>query len=351
MFYKHWKKVLLSIAAFFWAGCGDDNGTTSPILIPNQNHNPNDLDGLKTDTLYGIKPVYNADSGTIASSDDCQNSSSSDKAESSSSLEPLGPYKLASDTSVTCKVLNHKCDYTCFDKLYDPFDLMDKLENNETKSLEQLENIENDLEYNTLGYGVVYGCMSGLMAGPCYPSSYYCSNDSIYYKEREGFIYTDEEFNKKYPPFEPKKPSPFCQKTDFVTSSWNTYGYYKGDEDNPFIDELENRYETEKKILIDSVKNEISDSLTSDQIVCLDSNIHLFGENKISGPIATKQICDGDTIINPRYQAKLDSNIAFINEQIEECLKPQEQQPDTTEHEVPSDSTVSDISPNLNGKD
>ena len=342
MFKKHWKKILLSTAALFWAGCGGDSENSSSIVIPPQDSNSNDLDGLKTDTLYGIRPVYNADSGSIVSSDNCQSSSSSNNAESSSSAEPLGPYKLASDTSVTCKVLDQKCDYTCFDKNYNPFDLMDKLENNETKTLEQLEKIENDLEYNTLSYGAVYGCMSGIMVGPCYPYRYKCSNDSIYYKEREGFIYTDEEFNKKYPPIEPKKPSPFCKKTDFVTSSWYTFGYYEGDEDNPFKDEIENRYEADKKLLIDSVKNETSDSLTNDQIVCLDSNIHLFGENKKSGPIATTQICDGDTTVNPRYQAKLDSNRAYIMEQVEDCLKQEEQESDTTSI-TPTDS--SEVSP------
>lgn len=157
MFKKHWKKILLSTAAFFWAGCGGDSENSSSIVIPPQDSNSNDLDGLKTDTLYGIRPVYNADSGSIVSSDNCQSSSSSNNAESSSSAEPLGPYKLANDTSVTCKVLDQKCDYTCFDKNYNPFDLMDKLENNETKTLEQLEKIENDLEYNTLSYGAVYG--------------------------------------------------------------------------------------------------------------------------------------------------------------------------------------------------
>ena len=30
MFYKHWKKFLLSLCALFWSGCSDDSSSTSP---------------------------------------------------------------------------------------------------------------------------------------------------------------------------------------------------------------------------------------------------------------------------------------------------------------------------------
>ena len=33
MFNKHWKKILLSLCAFFWAGCGDDSSSDSKELI------------------------------------------------------------------------------------------------------------------------------------------------------------------------------------------------------------------------------------------------------------------------------------------------------------------------------
>ena len=42
---------------------------------------------------------------------------------------------------------------------------------------------------------------------------------------------------------------------------------------------------------------------------------------ELRSSIATKQICDGDTIVNPRYQAKLDSNTEYIQKQIDECMK------------------------------
>jgi hypothetical protein len=36
--------------------------------------------------------------------------------------------------------------------------------------------------------------------------------------------------------------------------------------------------------------------------------------------LAKKQICDGDTIVNPRYQERLDKHKEFIRKQINNCL-------------------------------
>ena len=97
---KHWKKILLSSTALFWASCGGDSESTSIAggtnneepITPDSIVNPDDLDGIKIDTLYGIRPVYNADSGAVSSSDSCDGdciapASSEDVAVSSSSEE------------------------------------------------------------------------------------------------------------------------------------------------------------------------------------------------------------------------------------------------------------------------
>ena len=112
---KHWKKVLLSSTAFFWASCGGDSESASVTSAANNETppdsitTPDDLDGIKTDTLYGVSPVYDIDSGAVSSSDACESSSSaeetlssSSETESSSSYDPSIPYRLASDPSIHC---------------------------------------------------------------------------------------------------------------------------------------------------------------------------------------------------------------------------------------------------------
>ena len=98
---KHWKKVLLSSTAFFWASCGGDSESASVTsganneTPPDSITTPDDLDGTKIDTLYGIRPVYDIDSGAVSSSDACESSSSSE-------YDPSMPYRLASDPSIHC---------------------------------------------------------------------------------------------------------------------------------------------------------------------------------------------------------------------------------------------------------
>ena len=88
---KHWKKILLSSTAFFWASCGGDSESASVTSAANNETpldsitTPDDLDGTKIDTLYGIRPVYDIDSGAVSSSDACESSSSSEEVQSSSS--------------------------------------------------------------------------------------------------------------------------------------------------------------------------------------------------------------------------------------------------------------------------
>ena len=76
---KHWKKILLSSTALFWASCGGDSESTSIAggtnneapVTPDSIVNPDDLDGIKIDTVYGIRPVYNADTGSVTSTYNC----------------------------------------------------------------------------------------------------------------------------------------------------------------------------------------------------------------------------------------------------------------------------------------
>ena len=350
---KHWKKILLSSTALFWASCGSDSESTSVAggtinedpVTPDSIVKPDDLDGTKIDTLYGIRPVYNADSGAVSSADTCSSSSeeiqsSSSEAESSSSeiaqssssktaYPSFGTYKLARDTSTTCEVTEVVRTYLS-SRISSPTELMDSLENNTTLSVEALELVEDNLE-ESLNYGVLYGSPS-TTGGPTYPSKFECTNDSAYttstHVAKGGVLYTKEEYKEKFPNQDPDKPSPLCQKTDFILCGGAPY--MESGKERTFVGSLPNNFESDKETLIDSVKATFGNNLPDALKNCLDSNVTSMNMRKDidggttymnpRGPIATKQICDGDTTVNPRYQAKIDSNKAYVRKQINKCL-------------------------------
>ena len=67
MFYKHWKKIALALASFFWASCGSDGSSED---ISSIQANP---------SLYGIiEPIEN-DPSVITSSSSSAEESSSDQ--------------------------------------------------------------------------------------------------------------------------------------------------------------------------------------------------------------------------------------------------------------------------------
>ena len=350
---KHWKKILLSSTALFWASCGGDSESSSVAggtinedpVTPDSIVKPDDLDGTKIDTLYGIRPVYNANSGAVSSADTCSSSSeeiqsSSSEVESSSSeiaqsssskttYPSFGTYKLARDTSTTCEVTEVVRTYLS-SRISSPTELMDSLENNTTLSVEALELVEDNLE-ESLNYGVLYGSPS-TTGGPTYPSKFECTNDSAYttstHVAKGGVLYTREEYKEKFPNQDSDKPSPLCQKTDFILCGGAPY--MESGKERTFVGSLPNNFESDKETLIDSVKATFGNNLPDALKNCLDSDVTSMNMRKDidggttymnpRGPIATKQICDGDTTVNPRYQAKLDSNKAYVRKQINECL-------------------------------
>ena len=67
MFYKHWKKIALALASFFWASCGGDGSSE-------------EISAVQADSsLYGvIGPIENDSSDVTFSSSSLEESSSSD---------------------------------------------------------------------------------------------------------------------------------------------------------------------------------------------------------------------------------------------------------------------------------
>ena len=371
--HKHWKRLLLTSTAIFWANCGGDS--EDPIYVTsnpnnatstNPTANPDDLDGTKTDTLYGIRPVYNADSGAVSSSDACADcnvpaSSSSEEAQ----------YKLASDPTVTCTKGNlqpgNECllynteseystepeDSTKQSKQQSADNLQDLLINNKTRTLEELSAIEDSLEkiYPFVDeplYGVPeppriecirvemqtpFECSNGqkyithdrteayywLEHRSLRQNDYIQVNDLLYsldeYKEnfvssssgepessREAMSSSEPESNSEAESSSSAEPpSPLCTKDGFYIS-----------------DRVRDTYYVNRKSIIDSAKATLSEEELEAKKSCLNSV--RTKEVDFIGVVATKQICDGDTIVNPRYQAKLDSNEAYVQKQIDECL-------------------------------
>ena len=337
---KHWKKVLLSSTAFFWASCGGDSESASVTsganneTPPDSITTPDDLDGTKIDTLYGIRPVYDIDSGAVSSSDACESSSSSEEvqsssseAESSSSYDPSMPYRLASDPSIHCAWENFVgATFECLDGQDYQATVRwkkEQLANNQTRTLEQLDSLEDKTkavldEYDVPLYGVpsntcthrdlgtaVYKCSDG----QTYPANFYVDGDKI--------LYTEEEYRAKYPEKfqsssssepEPESsssvppPSPLCQKNDFATYS-----------------EMQEVFEKDMNDLLDSTKNAAGNNLSESDSNCL-ANVHISRSYADVDVLAKKQICDGDTTVNPRYLERIDTHKEYIRKQIKRCL-------------------------------
>lgn len=320
---KHWKKLLLSSAALFWASCGGDSeSSVNPLPDdPGSSETVTSSDsgtGVASSSSEAAEPSSSA--GAPESSSDLAESSSSAASQSSSSTNPFagyGTYKLARDTSITCEVSETQTFIMGSGRM-SPKGIMDALENNKTRSIEELIELEDELEFESLGYGTLYGVPA--TSTGIKPSKYTCSNDSTYtastHVAADGMLYSNAEYKEKYPD---PVPSPLCQKTDFMSIGLTEeLGIHR----ESFAGDMVIEYSTEKTALTDSVKTAKGDALSDTQKNCLDNEIRTL--SSYSGPIASKQICDGDTTVNPRYQARLDSNKAYVLKQIDNCLKTDE---------------------------
>ena len=90
MFYNHWKKIALTLAAMFWTSC-DDSSSSSKINEPA----PQPVYGVVCDTESCMENPESSGANN-------EQSSSSDVAGSSSSMKFSGTHRLASDTNVVC---------------------------------------------------------------------------------------------------------------------------------------------------------------------------------------------------------------------------------------------------------
>lgn len=333
---KYWKKLLFSATTLFWASCGGDSENLPIAPLNNGSEQPSSSSVEAQTSSSAENPASSSEfsetssSEAPSSSSEAVSSSSSEISSSSSSAIPT--HKLASDTTVICSRGNSGHKENCFlhesdryqKKLSIAANLKDILKNNKTRTLEELSAIEDSLESinefeDAPDYGVTH-CVRYT-----YVTSFHCSNGKIYdvheeydnpyieehyylpkdeYMQEGNIIYSWEEYKEKLinSSSSTEPPSPLCTKEDFASFNNLREDFYKTKAD-----------------LVNNTKKTLSEDELKLKNSCL-NNIQAQSRG-FNGSIATKQICDGDTTVNSRYQAKLDSNTEYVQKQIDECLK------------------------------
>ena len=310
-------KFLLSITAVFWASCSDN---AQPLYgtIGTDDSAPESSESLEPPSSASIEETSSSSEATSSETSESSSSAPTDNLSSSSSAQ----YRLASDPSVTCsstQIIYSECVYlnTKSDRPRTCPSLQADLENNTTRSIEELAEIEDDLENCSDFYAEpVYGvpaCMNQMRVR----FEYKCSDGKTYtnLRAKDGLIYTETAYDSLFnssssftsssseASSSSAAPSPLCQKTDFVE---------KNEISNNCINEKLDSLAAAGENVTDSVRTCVNRSFRYDE-----------------GEYARTQICDGDTTVNPRYQAKLDSIREEVGKAIKDCKTP----------DVPADST------------
>jgi hypothetical protein len=292
------RKSILIITGFFWASCGEDDAQPITINEPA----PESSSALESSSSENSLLQLSSSNGTSESS-----SSAPTGDVSSSSGEQ---FKLASDTSVTCtskQTSYSECVNTAGSSGETCYSIESDLRINTTLTIEELIKIEDRLE-NCVEAVTVYG------VSPCMPraitfTEYNCSNGKTYTYLKDGLVYTNAEYDSLFNSSSSEAsssstaPAPLCQKSDFI---------YKHDAVEDISKEKLDSLATAGETVSDSLKKCVRRSFPYEE-----------------GKYAKTQICDGDTTVNPRYQAKLDSIREEIDKTINLCKAP----------DVPADST------------
>ena len=334
MFYRHWKKIALALTTLFWVSCSyEDDAQPLYGVAPSQESSSDATTISSSSEASGSNGTTESSSSNVA-----QSSSSEGVAGSSSSSLAGNQYRLASDPSVICTQSMIGGSGNCLDgeDIHHWTETRKKmLEENQTRTLAELDSLEDDLyvrfDYGAPEYGVQDDCTHRDLGYAVYK----CSNNETYsassfYSDEERTLYTEEEFKAKYPEkfqssssAEPESssatpPSPLCQKTDFATTN-----------------ELVELFEKDKAALLDSVKAEKGETLSQRDSSCLAHKQELEGEIFLMkgndsysvNVLAKKQICDGDTTDNPHYLKEIDKIQNFLKREIRDCITPPDPAP------------------------
>lgn len=302
MFSRKWT-IILPFAMALFAGCDGDSKLSSEALIPNtEEETVSNLPEAGDSSNVAADTIKTSSSSAKNSSSSSVENSSSSSAENSSSSSLCGVKKYLickkayTPPTVTFNSDCREAEYVTeaeYEKIksFNAPELQDQLENNQTLTLDEL----NEIERNLATMSPCTNILVAIQVSHDPELQYLCNGDST---ESSSTSDTDSGIEKP-------TPSPLCQKTDFEE------GY--SIQNHEFFEVLK----TKRDSILET------DDFTDAQTDCIFDMDVLELEACMEGGnlIARKQICDGDTTVNPRYQALLDSNEAFIDKQIEECLK------------------------------
>lgn len=324
---KSLNKVFLSAATFFWASCGSDSSTIPETPENGTEPSSQSMAPLESSSSETVGDVPEPSSSSEAQSGEELSSGeapilSSDSApvESSSSIGPTPssssysqyPYKLASDTTVSCNYTylptNNCISYASSGKKEGPDarTLENLLEYNKTRTLEELEAIEDTLELTPYMEETVYGVPTCVQYEVY--TGYSCTDNKSrstkqYYLGEDNMVHLREiESSSSAEPSSSSQapaPSPLCQKAYFVLGQNMRY-----------------------KLLDEKLNNlQVPDSVSPQIARCAHTK---FAENereeKFVGSVARIQVCDGDTTDNKRYLDKLDSSNVKMEKIIGDCI-------------------------------
>ena len=327
---KHWKRLLLTTTALFWASCTSENENTFPTI--GQDMSSAVDSGVSSDSHIESSNENAAES----SSSEAKAPSSSSAAESSSSSLNPNVYRLASNPSVTCtssyinggKCLDDDDAKSNKEAIQRKIDEYKKtVEENQTLTLEQLDSLEEKINANLkewldADYKAYRTPKTHCTHVDLGTLVYKCSNNESYEAStlatdsENRILYTKEEHRAKFPEkyqssssSEPESsnsatpPSPLCQKHDFTTEA-----------------DFNKAWEDDKKELLDIAKKELGTNLAEKDSICLDRVERTYWSPS-TDVIAKKQTCDGETIVNPRYQQELDTLKASVKKLIDKCIE------------------------------
>ena len=327
---KHWKRLLLTTTALFWASCTSENENTFPTIA--QDTPPAVDSGVSSDSHIESSNENAAES----SSSEAKAPSSSSAAESSSSSLNPNVYRLASNPSVTCtssyinggKCLDDDDAKSNKEAIQRKIDEYKKtVEENQTLTLEQLDSLEEKINANLkewldADYKAYRTPKTHCTHVDLGTLVYKCSNNESYEAStlatdfENRILYTKEEHRAKFPEkyqssssSEPESsnsatpPSPLCQKHDFTTEA-----------------DFNKAWEDDKKELLDIAKKELGTNLAEKDSICLDRVERTYWSPS-TDVIAKKQTCDGETVVNPRYQQELDTLKASVKKLVDKCIE------------------------------
>ena len=88
---------------------------------------------------------------------------------------------------------------------------------------------------------------------------------------------------------------------------------------------MEKTFDKDRQDLLDSAKNAAGGNLSESDSSCL-SYIRISSSYASVEVLPKKQICDGDTTVNPTYQERIDKHKEFIRREIKNCLDQEDSQ-------------------------